>query len=266
VRSRGVTGIAAESAGRWFVTIAVILLARVVHQKPENRGSISPVTAEETVHMGVFGTLRRRRLEKKAAFKAAKVQARETARATAKQDRAREKYLRRTAGKIRTLEARSAKRQDRRDLETAKALVARAKSRTVTPGKILGWVGAARVLVPVAAPLAYRALTTLVQRSGSNGAGPLSGATTDGLGAAGTDPTGPGAVQRARIADLRNRIGARNVPDAVRKKISAKLSSLESTLDSVYARETGNDAQKTADAVTTELDQLDRQLAEVDRG
>lgn len=209
--------------------------------------------------MGVFSTLRRRRLEKKAVFKAAKVQAKATAKATAKQDKAREKYLRRTAGKIRSIETKAAKRQDRKDVETAKALVARAKSKTVTAGTVLGWVGAARVIVPVAVPLAYRALAKLGTTGGSEGVGAL----LSSFGA-GKVHLGADSVQRARITDLRNRAGARNVPDGVRSEITRKLTTLESTLDAVAGNGSAGSATSLA-AVTTELDALDRRLDEATR-
>lgn len=199
--------------------------------------------------MGVVSSLRRRRHEKKAAYKAAKVQAKETAKATAKADRQREKYLQKTASKIRSLDAKAAKRQDKKDAATAQALVAQAKSRTVTAGTVLGWVGAARVILPVATPLAYRALAKL----GSNGTVPGLSGLLGSFGASGSPVTGPDAVQRARIADLRNRAGAQNVPESLRSEISRQLTSLESTLDST-------DSDSARAAVSTELDQLDARL------
>lgn len=202
--------------------------------------------------MGVFSTLRRRRLEKKAVFKAAKVHAKATAKATAKQEKNREKYLRKTAGKIRSIETKAAKRQDRKDVETAKALVARAKSRTVTAGTVLGWAGAVRVIVPVVAPLAYRALA----KFGSTGNGEGVGALLSSFGGAGKTTTGADAVQRARIADLRHRTGAGNVPAAVRSEITGRLDSLEGDLGAVGRDGSG----KSPASVSAELDDLDRRL------
>lgn len=198
--------------------------------------------------MGVVSSIRRRRYEKKAAYKAAKVQAKETVKATAKADKAREKYLQKTAGKIRSIDAKAAKRQDKKDLESAKALVAQAKSRRVTAGKVLGWVGAARVVIPVVAPLAYRAVAKL----GATGSGRNLSSLLGGFGAGGTAP-GRDAVQRARIEDLRNRAGARNIPDSVRSDITRKLATLETTLKSA-----SSDAELAS--VSTELDLLDARI------
>lgn len=184
--------------------------------------------------------MRRRRHEKKAAFKAAEVQAKQTAKAIAKQDRARDKYLQKTSAKIRALDAQSAKQQRKQDVETAKALVAQAKSHRVTAGKVLGWVGAARVIIPIAIPLAYRVLAKVgVQLSTDNTPAPLT-------------------VPRARIADLRRRVDGRNVPDSVRTEIMRKLATLETTLDSANGGESSQERISTK--VTTELDRLDSQL------
>lgn len=208
--------------------------------------------------MGVFTTMRRRRYEKKAAYKAAKVQARETAKATAKQDRAREKYLRKTAGTIRSLDAKEAKRQDQKDAAAAKALVAQAKSGRLTAGKIIGWAGAVRAILPILAPLAYRAVAKLGADSGNKGLSSLLGSfgSTDG------SPVGADAVQRARIADMRNRIGARNVPESVRTEVTRKLSTVETTLASAAASGSASGSvEKILAQVSTELDLLDAQIA-----
>ena len=198
--------------------------------------------------MGVVSSIRRRRHEKKAAYKAAKVHAKETAKATAKADKARDRYLQKTAGKIRAIDDKAAKRQDKKDLESAKALVAQAKSKRVTAGKVLGWVSTARVVIPVAAPLVYRAVAKLGSTPSGQGLSSLLG----GFGAGGTAP-GHDAVQRARIADLRNRAGASTVPDSVEKEIISKLGTLETTLKSA-----SSDAELAA--VSTELDLLDARL------
>lgn len=197
--------------------------------------------------MGVVSSMRRRRYEKKAAYKAAKVQAKATAKANAKADRDREKYLRKTAGKIRSIDAKAAKRQDKKDAQTAKALVAEAKSKKVTAGKVIGWVGAARAILPVATPLVYRGLARL----GSSDAGKNLSSLFGSLGA-GAAP-GEDAVQRARIADLRNRAESRNVPDSVRSTVTRKLTSLESSLSA-------DTSASALSSVSTELDLLDSQL------
>lgn len=192
--------------------------------------------------MKLVSSMRRRRHEKKAAIKAAEVQAKQTAKAIAKQDRAREKYLQKTSAKIRALDARASKKQYKQDAETAKALVAHAKSRRLTAGKVLGWVGAARVIIPVAVPLAYR---TLAKFGSQNSV---------------ASTTTPLSVHHARIANLRNRAGGRNVPESVRTEIMRKLATLETTLDSASRSQSSQETILTA--ITAELDQLDSQLTD----
>lgn len=209
--------------------------------------------------MGIVSSMRRHRYQKKAAYKAAKVQAKHTAKATAKRDRTRDRYLRRTASKIRAIDAKAAKQQNKRDTETAKALVAQAKARRITGRKVLGWVGAARVIIPVAAPLVYRALAKLGTAGG--GVSAVSGHFGGGRGA--DAGYGPDAVQRARIANIRNRAGARAVPDSTRSEILRKLATLETSLDSAANAGSGSAREKILAVTTTELDRLDSQLTEV---
>lgn len=201
--------------------------------------------------MGVFSTLRRRRYEKKAAYKAAKVQARATAKAQAKLDRNAEKYLRRTTGKIRKAELKDAKAQRKQDGKLAEALVAQAKNRGPSAKKALGLLGTVRVVLPVALPLIYRGLNQLNRVPAGQGLA------RTGSGAA---FTGKDAVLRARIDDLRNRLTGGSVPEKFRSDATARLGKLESSLD--RAAGSGDLPDSLQSSVSTGLDTLDRELDE----
>jgi hypothetical protein len=198
--------------------------------------------------MGVFSTLRRRRYEKKAAYKAAKVQAKTTAKAQAKLDKNAEKYLRKTTGKIRKVEAKDAKAQRKQDGKLAAALVSQAKNRGPSAKKALGLLGVARVIVPVALPLIYRGLNQLNRVPGGQGLARTGG---------GSAFTGKDAVLRARIADLRNRLSGTGVPEDFRSDASGRLGKLESALDRAGS---GDIPGSLLSSVSTELDTIDEEL------
>lgn len=200
--------------------------------------------------MGVFSTLRRRRYEKKAAYKAAKVRAKATAKAQAKLDKNAEKYLRKTTGKIRKAELKDAKAQRKQDGKLAEALVAQAKNRGPSAKKALGALGMARVLVPVALPLIYRGLNQLNRVPAGQGL-----FRTD----AGAAFTGEDAVLRARIADLRNRLTGGGVPEKFRADATARLGKVADSLDRATAG-SGEVPSTLRSSAAAELDSLDREL------
>lgn len=197
--------------------------------------------------MGVFRSARQRRHEKKATYKAAKVQAKTEAREYAKLDAKKEQYLQKMAKKVRKEDARQLKAQQKHDQKMAAATIQQIKAGRFNAGTVLRYTGALRVLLPVVIPLAYRGLTQFSQRS--HGAGTP------------TAFVGVGAAQRARIADLRRRIERADLSAGFTKDASARLDQLETSLDNA-ATMSDSQARSLTASVSTELDLLDRQLAE----
>lgn len=202
--------------------------------------------------MGILSSARRRRHEKRASYKAAKVQARTEARETAKLDRKKQDYLEKMARKVRKEESHNLKAERKHDAKLAQATVEQIKAGRFNAKTVVRYTGALRVLLPVAIPLAYRAFTQLSQRS--SGAG--RGATAEF-----SNFVGVGAPQRARIADLRTRIDRGNVPDGFAKDANARLDELENSLDNASGMSDSQTNNLTS-SVSTELDLLDRQFAE----
>ena len=200
--------------------------------------------------MGVVSSARRRRYEKKAAYKAAKVQARTEARETAKLDRRKEEYLRKMAKKVRKQDARDAKALRKHDEKIARSTVEQIKAGRFNASTMLRYTGALRVLLPVAIPLAYRALTQLSQSS-----------TGQGTSAEFSNFVGAGAPQRARIADLRFRIDNGKVPSGFAKDAKARLDELENSLNNASGMSESQTSNLTS-SVSTELDLLDKELSE----
>ncbi|HIW92652.1 MAG TPA: hypothetical protein H9870_13450 [Candidatus Corynebacterium avicola] len=198
--------------------------------------------------MGIFRSARQRRHEKRATYKAAKVQAKTEAREYAKLDAKKEQYLQKMAKKVRKEDKRQLKAQQKHDQKMATATIQQIKAGRFNAGTVLRYTGALRVLLPVVIPLAYRGLTQLSQRGQNGGAAPSAF-------------VGVGAAQRARIADLRNRIERADVSSGFAKDATERLDQLETSLDNA---DTMSDSQASSltSSVSTELDLLDRQLSE----
>lgn len=200
--------------------------------------------------MGVFSSARRRRHEKKAAYKAAKVQARTEARELAKLDRQKEDYLQKMARKVRKQNTREIKEQRKHDAKLAQATVQQIKAGRFSAKTVVRYTGALRVLIPVAVPLIYRGFTQLSQgTSGRSATAEFS------------NFVGVGAPQRARIADLRTRIERAKLPSGFAKDANERLDQLENSLDNASGMSESQTDNLTA-SVSTELDLLDRQFAE----
>ncbi|MGO1950234.1 MAG: DUF6474 family protein [Mycobacteriaceae bacterium] len=203
--------------------------------------------------MGVFSSARRRRHEKKATYKAAKVQAKTEAREYAKLDAKKEQYLQKMARKVRKQDAKQLKSQHKHDEKMATATVEKIKAGRFNASNVLRYTGALRLLLPVVIPLAYRGLTQF-----SQGKGALSGLKGSGANAS---FVGVGAPQRARIADLRSRIERGDVPSGFTKDATERLDELENSLDNASGMSDSQVSNLTS-SVSTELDLFDRQLAE----
>jgi multidrug efflux pump subunit AcrA (membrane-fusion protein) len=200
--------------------------------------------------MGILTSARQRRHEKRASYKAAKVQARTEARETAKLDRKKEEYLQKMARKVRKQDARDLKAQRKHDAKLAEATVQQLKAGRFNAKTMLRYTGAVRVLLPVAIPLVYRAFTQLSQQG-----------TGRGTTAEFSNFVGVGAPQRARIADMRLRLSHRKLPAGFVKDANARLDELENSLDNASGMSASQTSNLTS-SVSTELDLLDRQFAE----
>jgi hypothetical protein len=210
--------------------------------------------------MGFFSSARQRRYEKKATYKAAKVQARTEAREYAKLDAKKEQYLQKMAKKVRKQDAKQLKAQNKHDEKMATAAVQQIKAGRFNAGNVLRYTGAVRLLLPVVIPLAYRGMTQLSQKSQSaGGTGSLKDVFSGRTG--GASFVGVGAPQRARIADLRSRIERGDVPTGFSKDATERLDQLEESLNNA-ASMSDSQADSLTASVSTELDLLDRQLEE----
>ena len=136
--------------------------------------------------MGVFEAIRKSRAKTKAEVKAAQTHARQLAKQEAKADERVAKLL---------------DKAEKRLLKEEKKGLKRIQESGVTQKKAKQWVSAARILVPVLLPLAYKALTSFQQGQVNNRAAGL-GLTSQDL----ARHSGRGAELKARIDAVRQNI------------------------------------------------------------
>ena len=204
--------------------------------------------------MGLLSSARRRRQEKKAIYKAAKVRAKAEAKSTGKLEKKKEKYLRKTAKQVRKLDQKELKARRKHEETMAKTALEQIKAGRFNSANVLRYTAALRTLAPVAVPLAYRALNQLRSLSEGREAS-RHGVDRSSMGWV----AGTGAPQRARIEDLRSRLRDGRGPAGFGRDARERLDQLESSLEHAGSM---SDSQKRnlESSVSAELDLLDRQL------
>ena len=187
--------------------------------------------------MGLFSTLRKRRQEKKAMEKAAKVRAKAQVKADAQLEKRKEAYLQKTAKQVRKMDA--------------KEMKARRKQ------NVARYAGAARVAAPIAIPLAYRLLTQLRGASEATTAN-RAGVSTASLAKYGGEGSGA-AAYRARIDAVRDSLD-KGIPSGFAKDIDERMDDLETAVENTSSMSEGQ-AHRVLSSVGKELDLVEAQIA-----
>ena len=204
--------------------------------------------------MGLFSTMRRRRQEKKATIKAAKVRAIAETKADAKLEKAKEKYLRKTAKKVRKADAKELKNRRKHEEKMASAALQQLKAGNFNSQNVSRYVGAARVALPALLPLFYRGMTQMKEVN-----------ERQNLQRAGLVPTanasfaGDGPTQQARIRQIRKDVSKGGVPMGFAKDVEERMDDLE---DAVNNTSTMNNDQTrhVLQAISRELDLVESQI------
>lgn len=201
--------------------------------------------------MGLLKNLRKRRQEKKAAFRAAKAKALAEAKADAKLQRAKEKYQRKTVKQVRKIDAKELKKRRKHDEKMAQAAVERAKAGRFNSKNVLRYATAGRALAPVAIPLVYRALTQLQSGSATSGfSRPAAG---------GGNAMGASTSHAARIDMVRNSVN-KGVPAGFAKDVNERMDVLDDALKNANSM-TKEQAQGVLASISRELDMVEAQVA-----
>lgn len=170
--------------------------------------------------MGLF-TKRKRRPSRRAEAKALKHKAALEAKLGAKNERKRQRAEARSQRKVAKAQIAALQAEEKAALETA----ARAARDPFAPGQISKYIGVARVLVPVLAPLAYRGATYLRGQLDNRRAQQL-GVGVDRLG----DYAGHGGKLQARIAN------AEAALDKIANGNSGREKDMQQFVDSAHSR------------------------------
>ena len=151
--------------------------------------------------MGVFEAIRKARARTKAEIKAAEARARKMAKEQAKADQKTAKLLDKAEKRLLKEEKTGLKRKRKHEKDLAETYMKRIENSGITQKKAKQATGAARVLIPVLLPLAYKALTSLQQnRIDTRAAG--MGLTSQDL----ARHSGRGAELKARIDAVRENV------------------------------------------------------------
>lgn len=111
--------------------------------------------------MGLFEGIRKRRAKTKAEIKAAKAQARAEVKESAKLDLRRAKLLAQQERELLKVEKKGLKAKRKHEKKMADKTLAQLKEGTFNKKTVSRYAGALRMIIPLALPLAYRAMTWL---------------------------------------------------------------------------------------------------------
>ena len=123
--------------------------------------------------MGIFEAIRKSRAKTKADIKAAEVRARQLAKQQAKLDKRTLELLDKAEKRLLKEEKTGLKRKRKHEKDLAETYMKRIENSGITQKKAKQATGAARVLIPVLLPLAYKALTSFQQGQVNNRAAGL---------------------------------------------------------------------------------------------
>lgn len=203
--------------------------------------------------MGLLSGMRKRRQEKKAIEKAAKVRAKAQVKADSKLEKRKEAYLRKTAKQVRKMDAKELKAQRKHNEKMAKASLEQIKAGRFNSKNVLKVAGAARVAAPFALPLFYRGVTAL--QEASNG----SAARRNGLALKATaEFPADGSLQQARIKKIRKSLD-KGVPAGFAKDISERLDDLDTAIENSRSMNNGQ-TKRVLRSVSNELDLVESQI------
>ncbi|WP_327148930.1 DUF6474 family protein [Nocardia sp. NBC_01329] len=202
--------------------------------------------------MGLF-TKRKRRPSRRAEAKALKHKAAMEAKLGAKNDRKRQRAEARSQRKVAEAQIAALQAEEKAALKTA----ARAERDPFSPGQIKKYLGVARVLVPVLAPLAYRGATYVRGQLDARRAARL-GVGVDQLG----DYTGHGGRLQARIGNTEaalNKIAAGKADKDTQQFVADSRNRLEALTAAVRTADQMPAARRRSvyTSITTELSRIE---------
>ena len=204
--------------------------------------------------MGLLGTMRKRRMERKAAEKAARYKAKAQVKADAELEKRKEAYLRKTAKQVRKIDAKEMKARRKHEQKMAKSAVEQLKAGRFNAQTISRYANASRVADP---PWLSRLLTQLRGATEATAAS-RAGVNRDALAKySGQDEAA--AAYRARIDQVRDSLD-KGVPSGFAKDIDERLDDLDDAVKNSGSM-TENQARHVLKSVDRELDLIEAQVS-----
>ncbi len=204
--------------------------------------------------MGFVKKLRKASKDKKIATKAAKVKAKAEVKSAAKLKKQQEKLLSNQQKRVLKLEQTGAKRKQKHERKLAKQELAIAKAGRFNKDTVKRYLGAARLLLPLATPLFYRLLTGGKQQLENRRARAL-GVSPDRL----SEFSGHGAPLHAKLATLEKYLETANVPSGFKKDVDKRIKELHTALDNAENL-MPEQRKRTHSSITKDIERLSSEI------
>ncbi|MCZ9309565.1 DUF6474 family protein [Corynebacterium uberis] len=210
--------------------------------------------------MGILSLLRKNRRRAKAEIKAASTRAKAEVKSRSKAHARQAKLLARQEKGLLKAEQKGLKAKRKHERAMANTRVAELKAGRFNAGNVRRWLGAARLITPIALPLVYR-LITMGQERVNEARAHKYGVSADQLAAF----AGHGAPQKARIAGIRNSLDKATLPAGFIKDVKARLAELDAATDNAEYM-TAQQRRRAHEGISRDIDQLTGQIQDKLRG
>lgn len=202
--------------------------------------------------MGVFKAISKARAE----AKAAKVRVKAEVKAAQKDRLRQQKLLAKQEHKLIKAEQKGLKAKRKQELKLAKTELERQKAGKLNKARVQRYVGVARMLTPILAPLIYKA-TTQLQEVATKQRAQKHGISTAEM----SQFAGYGASLKARIAGLRKNAEEAPLPRGFKLDVNERLDELDKAVDNAEYM-TPEQRRRAHRSIISDLDLLAGQIQE----
>lgn len=198
--------------------------------------------------MGIFSSIRKRRVKDQKNIKAAQSRARQEAKEGARGQQRREKLLAGLEKDLIKSEEKGLKQQRKHEEKLAKQEYEKIRAGRLNPDRVNRWIKAARLATPVLLPLAYRAITAGREQVVSSKAR-RSGLSTEQL----AQFSGHGADLKARIEGVRGTLDDTKLSAGFRRDVNDRLDELHTAADNAEFM-TPDQRRRALNAINRDID------------
>lgn len=171
--------------------------------------------------MGILNNIMKRRTAAQKEIRSAQSRARQEVKESARSHNRREKLLTDLEKQLLKKEQKGLKAKRKHERKLAKQEYEKIQAQKLGPARVAGWIGAARVALPVLLPLIYRGVTAGREQL-VNARANKAGLTADQL----AQYSGHGAAQKARLDGIRAQLQDSKLPAGYRRDAEARIEEL----------------------------------------